>query len=128
MKTRLWLLAIFFLMPFATAKAEQASLSVSNSSEYTLTIKIMNCSGGLYRTLYIPPKQTRTAYFPKTGWYYTKTKAEKSLSTIYKKDDDCFQIVCDSRGYSQASITYYVSEYGGNAGESISRAEFERDN
>ena len=100
MKTRLWLLAIFFLMPFATAKAEQASLSVSNSSEYTLTIKIMNCSGGLYRTLYIPPKQTRTAYFPKTGWYYTKTKAEKSLSTIYKKDDDCFQIVCDSRGYS----------------------------
>ena len=89
----------------------------------------MKYSGGLYQTLYIPPKQTRTAYFSKTGLFYTKTKAEKSLSaTLYKKDEEYFEIVCDSRGYSEASMTYYVSEYGGNAGESISKAEFEKDN
>lgn len=128
MKNKLFFLSFLFLLPLIAVKAEQASLSVSNSSEYTLTVKIMNCSGGLYRTLYIPPKQTRTAYFSKTGWFYTKTKAEKSLSTLYKKDEECFEIVNDSRGYSQASITYYISEHGGNAGHSISKSEFEKDN
>ena len=128
MQNKLLLLGLFLLLPFCYSKAEQASLSVSNSSDYTMTVKIMKCSGGLYQTLYIPTKQTRTAYFSKTGWFYTKTKAEKTLSTLYKKDEDCFEIVNDSRGYSQASITYYISEHGGNAGQSISKSEFEKDN
>ena len=128
MKNKLVLLSIFFFLSLISAKAEQASLSVSNSSDYTMTVKIMKCSGGLYQTLYIPPKQTRIAYFSKTGWFYTKTKAEKTLSILYKKDENCFEIVNDSRGYSQASITYYISEHGGNAGQSISKSEFEKDN
>ena len=129
MRNKLLLLSFLLLLPLCILKAEQASLSVTNSSNYTITVKIMKYSGGLYQTLYIPPKQTRTAYFSKTGLFYTKTKAEKSLSaTLYKKDEECFEIVCDHRGYSEASMTYYVSEYGGNAGESISRAEFENDN
>ena len=128
MRTKLLLLTILLLLPIGFAKAEQASLSVTNSSNYTLTVKIMKYGGGLYRTLYIPAKETRTAYFSNTGWFYTKTKAEKSMSaTLYKKDEECFEIVCDHRGYSQATMTYYVSEYGSNAGESISRAEFEND-
>lgn len=129
MKNKLLVLSFLLLLPFIAVKAERASLSISNSSNYTLTVKIMNHSGGLYQTLYIPPKETRTAFFSKTGWYYTKTKAEKSLSaTLYKKDESSFEIVCDHRGYSQASITYYISEYGGNAGESISKSEFESNN
>ena len=48
------------------------------------------------------------------------------LATLYKKDESCFEIVCDSRGYSEAVMSFYVSEHGGNAGESISRAEFEK--
>ena len=89
----------------------------------------MKYGGGLYRTLYIPAKETRTAYFSSTGLFYTKTKAEKSMSaTLYKKDEECFEIVFDHRGYSQATMTYYVSEYGGNVGESISKSEFEKDN
>ena len=128
MKTKLLLLVIFCLMPFAVVKAEQASLSVSNSSNYTLTVKIMKYNAGLYRTLYIPPRETRTVFFSQTGWFYTKTKAEKSMSaTLYMKDEEAFQIVCNSQRYSQAESTYYVSEYGGNAGESISKSEFEKD-
>ena len=128
MRNKLLLLSFLLLLPLCILKAEQASLSVTNSPNYTLTIKIMKYNGGLYQTLYIPPKETRTTYFSSTGWFYTKTKAEKSMSaTLYKKDEECFEIVCDHRGYSQATMTYYVSEYGGNAGESISRAEFEND-
>ena len=128
MRNKLLLLGFLLLLPLCILKAEQASLSVTNSSNYTLTVKIMKYGSGLYRTLYIPAKETRTAYFSNTGWFYTKTKAEKSMSaTLYKKDEECFEIVCDHRGYSQATMTYYVSDYGGNAGESISRAEFEND-
>jgi hypothetical protein len=116
-------------MPLMSIMAQQASLKISNSSDYNLTVKIMKYSGGLYSTLYIPAKQSRTTYFSRTGWFYTKTKAVKSMSqTLYMKDDKAFEIVCDERGYSENSMTYYVSEYGGSAGESISKSEFERDN
>ena len=55
MKNKLLVLSFLLLLPFIAVKAERASLSISNSSNYTLTVKIMNHSGGLYQTLYIPP-------------------------------------------------------------------------
>lgn len=119
--------AIVFIALFSVNAQERASLTISNTSNYTLTVKVMRQMGGLHATLYIPPQQSRTTYFSSTGYFYTKTKAEKSGSfTLYKKDESCFEIVCDSRGYSEAVMSFYVSEYGGNAGESISRAEFEK--
>ncbi len=119
-------LAIVFIALFSANAQERASLTISNTSNYTSTVKVMKQMGGLHATLYIPPQQSRTTYFSSTGYFYTKTKAEKSGSfTLYKKDENCFEIVCDSRGYSEAVMSFYVSEYGGNAGESISRSEFE---
>ncbi|MGM9818113.1 MAG: hypothetical protein ACI30B_03920 [Paludibacteraceae bacterium] len=107
----------------------QAKLTITNSSEYTLTIKIMKLSGGLHSTLYIPPRQTQTAYFSQGGLYYTKTKAEKDFAlTLYKKDETPFQIICNSNGYTEATMTYYVSSQGGNAGSSISKSDFEDNN
>lgn len=126
---KLLLLSVLFFMSLANGMAQNATLTISNSSDYSLTVKIMRYGGGLYTTLFIPARQKSTAYFSNTGWFYTKTKAEKSMSsTLYMKDDSPFEMVCDNRGYSQNSMTYYVSEYGGNAGESISRKEFEKDN
>ena len=119
--------AIVFIALFSVNAQERASLTISNTSNYTLTVKVMKQMGGLHATLYIPPQQSRTTYFSSTGYFYTKTKAEKSGSfTLYKKDESCFKIVCDSRGYSEAVMSFYVSEHGCNAGESISRAEFEK--
>ena len=105
---------------------EQASLSISNRSEYTLTIKIMrNNGGGLYSTVSIPARSSRTVYFSNSGSFYTKLKAEKGLETIYKQDSP-FSIQCDSYGYTEASMSYYISSTGGSAGKSISRSEFEK--
>jgi len=105
---------------------EQASLSISNRSEYTLTIKIMrNNGGGLYSTVSIPARSSRTVYFSNSGSFYTKLKAEKGLETIYKQDSP-FSIQCDNYGYTEASMSYYISSTGGSAGKSISRSEFEK--
>jgi hypothetical protein len=105
---------------------EQASLSISNRSEYTLTIKIMrNNGGGLYSIVSIPARSSRTVYFSDSGSFYTKLKAEKGLETIYKQDAP-FSIQCDNYGYTEASMSYYISSTGGSAGKSISRSEFEK--
>ena len=50
---------------------------------------------------------------------------EKGLETLYKQDSP-FSIQCDSFGYTEATLSYYVSSYGGSAGHSISRSEFEK--
>ena len=123
MKRIILSLAIVFIALFSANAQERASLTISNTSNYTLTVKVMKQMGGLHATLYIPPQQSRITYFSSTGYFYTKTKAEKSGSfTLYKKDESCFEIVCDSRGYSEAVMSFYVSEHGGNVGESISRS------
>ena len=105
---------------------EKASLTISNRSEFTLTIKIMrNNGGGLYSTVSIPARSSRTVYFSNSGSFYTKLKAEKGIETIYKQDSP-FSIQCDSSGYTEANMSYYISSYGGSAGKSISRSEFEK--
>ena len=106
--------------------SDKASLNISNKSDYTLTVKLMrNNGGGLYTTVTIPARSSRTVYFSYSGSFYTKMKAEKGLETLYKQDSP-FTIQCDSFGYTEASISYYVSSYGGSAGKSISRSEFEK--
>ena len=105
---------------------EKATLSISNRSDYTLTIKVMRSNGGgLYTTVTIPAKSSRTVYFSNSGSFYTKMKAEKGLETLYKQDSP-FSIQCDNYGYTEASISYYVSSSGGSAGKSISKSEFEK--
>lgn len=128
-------LAMFTVNTFAAESAinseysysdERASLSISNRSEYTLTIKVMrNNSGGLYTTVTIPAKSSRTVYFSNSGSFYTKMKAENGWETLYKQDSP-FSIQCDSNGYTEASMSYYISSYGGSAGKSISKSEFEK--
>ena len=104
----------------------KASLSISNRSEYTLTIKVMrNNGGGLYTTVTIPAKSSRTVYFSNSGSFYTKLKAENGWETLYKQDSP-FSIQCDSYGYTEASMSYYVSSYGGSADKSISKSEFDK--
>lgn len=105
---------------------EKASLSISNRSDYALTIKIMRTNGGgLYSTISIPARSSRTVYFSTSGTFFTKLKAEKGMETLYKQDSP-FSIQCDSNGYTEASLSYYISSYGGSAGKSISRSEFEK--
>ncbi|MGL5980121.1 MAG: hypothetical protein ACRCZY_04440 [Phocaeicola sp.] len=113
---------------FVELQSESASLTISNRSDYELTIKIMHLSGSLYTTICIAPNSSGRVSFSNSGIYYVKSKAEKSFSsTLYKKDSP-FQIQSNSNGYTVATIEYYISGGGGSAGATISKSEFEKNN
>lgn len=112
--------------PIFEMQHSSASLTISNRSDYELTIKLMRVAGGVYTTLRIAPNSSGRVSFSSSGTFYVKSKAEKSFSsTLYKKDSP-FQIQCDSSGYTEATIEYYVSGGGGSAGATISKSEFEK--
>lgn len=110
--------------------AESAQITFANHSERSITIKVMKYSGGLYSTVYVGPKSSRTIYIGQQGYYYTKTKAEKALcETIYSKDD-AFFVQNNSQRYSVLEITYWIQEskYPQSSGTRISKSEFDNDN
>ncbi|MCH5345801.1 MAG: hypothetical protein J1E63_01750 [Muribaculaceae bacterium] len=119
--------AVFSLLMPATASAENASLTINNRSGYTLTVKVMKVSGGLFQTVTISPNSSRTIYFGASGAFYCKTKAERWGETLYKKGGS-FSVQCDSFGYTQGSLDFFVSSGYGSSGSSISKAEFEKNN
>ena len=112
---------------FNTTSAK-ASLTIQNQSSYTMTIKIMKTNGrGLYQIVTIAPHSSSTVYFSRSDTFFTKSKATKGMETICKKTSP-FTIQCDETGYSQATLQFFVSSGSGGTGQSISKAEFEKDN
>ena len=126
--TRYWLVLALLILAIP-AFAESARLTINNNSERDLTVKVMKNSGGLYTTLYIGPKQSRTCYIQQQGYYYTKVKAERNrFDTIYSKDD-AFYVTNNSTGYSVLELTYWIeeSQYPQSSGTRISKSQFESD-
>lgn len=104
---------------------QNASITISNRSDYTITVKIMKTEGGLYATRSIAPHSSSSVSFASSGNFYTKTKAEKGWETLYKQGG-AFNIHCDYDGYTQGTLEFYVSGGYGSSGQSISKAEFEK--
>lgn len=122
------LMLVISLVTVIAANAQNASLTINNRSDYTLTVKVMKTYGGLYSTVTISPRSSRSVSFSSSGSFYCKTKAENSWETLYKKSSG-FSVQCDQFGYTQGSLDFYVSSSGyGNSGSSISKAEFEKNN
>lgn len=103
---------------------QNAVIHISNRSDYTITVKVMRVNGGLYTTRTIGPRSSSSVSFEKSGDFYTKTKAEKGLETLYKKGS-IFNVYCEADGYTEGTLEFYVSGYG-SSGQSISKAEFEK--
>lgn len=111
--------------PSESTYAQNATVTISNRSEYTITVKVMKSEGGLYSTVNLSPRSSRTVSFPKSGNYYTKTKAEKGWETLYKMGNS-FNVYCERDGYTEGTLEFYVSSTGGASGHSISKSEFEK--
>lgn len=107
-----------------------ASITIMNRSDYSLTVKIMKTGGrGLYRTVNISPRSSNTVSFYSTDSYYTKTKATKGgliPETLYRKTS-AFSVQCDENGYTEGTLEFYVSSGAGGSGQGISKSEFESD-
>lgn len=114
--TFLIILLITFSIPLF---AQQASLTIVNKSNRSLSVKIMKGIGKkatLYKTDKVSPKGTQVIYFSETGRYFTKNQAvllEKDTldnDTIYSKDNP-FEVISDpKRGYSNITMTFRVKE------------------
>lgn len=112
------------------SQSKSASLTIVNKSDYTLTVKILRTNErGLYRTVMISPRSSSIVTFSSTDNFYTKTKAVKDGilgETLYRKGGT-FVIQCDSKGYTEGILEFYVSSGSGMSGQGISKAEFEKD-
>lgn len=107
---------------------QNATLTIVNRSDYSMTVKVMRQYGGLYQTVYIAPKSSNTISFYRSGTFYTKTKAEKRLSPTLYKRGGAFSVQCDEEGYTSGTLEFYISSSGGGSmGQSISKAEFDKD-
>ena len=115
---------------YSQSKTTNASITIKNRSDYSLTVKILKTNGrGLYRTVYISPRSSSTVTFSSSDNFYTKTMAVKDGlfgETLYRKGE-AFSIQCDSQGYTEGTLEFYVSSTGGSSGQGISKSEFEKD-
>ena len=113
---------------YTRSQSANASITISNRSDYALTVKILKTGGrGLYQTVYISPKSSRMVTFSSSDTYFTKTKAVKDGifgETLYRKGGS-FSVQCDSRGYTEGTLEFYVSSGNGGSGQGISKSEFE---
>lgn len=116
---------------YSSSKSTNASITIRNRSDYTLTVKVLRTGGrGLYRTLTISPNSSSIVTFSSSDNFYTKTMAVKSGflgETLYRKGG-AFSIQCDSQGYTEGTLEFFVSSTGGGSmGQGISKSEFEKD-
>lgn len=116
---------------YSQAQSHNASITIRNRSEYALTVKVLKTGGrGLYRTIYISPKSSSVVSFSRSDSFFTKTKAVKDGilgETLYRKGGT-FTVQCDSEGYTEGTLEFYVSSGTGGSGQGISKSEFEKNN
>lgn len=101
-----------------------ASIVFQNQSAYTMTLKIMNYWGGLYRTVVLNPYSSRTVYFNSSSSYKLKIKAVKNGSASYH-DGGTFSVTCTDYEWTEGTMTFSLSSYGDGLGPRISAKEFE---
>lgn len=115
---------------YSRSQHANASITIVNRSDYTLTVKIMKTGGrGLYSMVNIYPRSSNVVSFSSSDSYYTKTKATKGgliSETLYRMSG-AFSVKCDETGYTEGTMEFYVSSGAGGSGQGISKSEFESD-
>lgn len=112
----------------AEQNSQTATMKFSNSSDYTLTIKIINYDGGgLYQRIVLTPHSSRIVSFKQSAKFKMKIKADYQGNVSYHKGG-IFSVTNNYREYSQGEMTFSMSTYGSGLGPSISASEFSKDN
>lgn len=117
MKTKL---SILFVFALAQLFSQQANLTIKNSSDRYLKLRVMKGpekKATLYALDSIPPKAAQVIGIKETGMYFTKTMAilinKKDATkndTVYSKDRP-FLVKADSkRGYDNIIYEYTIEE------------------
>ena len=104
-----------------------ATITFSNKSGYSMVVKIIGYYGGLYQTVSLPPHSCKTVYFSKSATYKTKIKATRNGHTSYHKGGN-FSVTCTETEWTEGEMSFQMSTYGSGLGPSISSKEFESNN
>lgn len=102
-----------------------ATVTIRNKSNITITVKVMKEQSRLHSQVVVEPQSSKLVSFPESGNFYTKTKAEKGLNALYKMGKT-FNVYCEEYKYTEGTLEFYVYSTGGALGQSISKAEFEK--
>ena len=102
----------------------QANITFSNSSDYTMTLRILHQNGGYYTTVTLPPQSRRIVYFEKSGDFKIKIKAQYK-GTVSYHDGGTFSVTNNGYQYTEGTIGFTMSTYGSGLGPRISAKEFE---
>jgi hypothetical protein len=128
---KLRILFFAFMLMICTNVASQATLTIKNNSERSMTVKVMVANGPkgvLHETLLIEKYGTETISFSETGKYFTKSKAILSgREPVYRKGK-VFKVINDETGHSVMTLTFTIVESkmpAASGGVSISKKEFE---
>lgn len=117
---RISLLFLFTIFVSTQLFSQHASLTIKNSSERYLKIRVMKGpekKATLFAYDSIPPKAAQVVVITETGMYFTKTQAvllnkkdPTKNDTLYSKDKP-FLVKSDSkRGYDNIIYEYVVEE------------------
>lgn len=109
----------------ASNSSENASMTFSNQSDYTMVLKVIYARGGLYSTVTVYPHSNSTMYFSKSNTFRLKIKAISGMGRVSYHNGGSFSVTCNSYEYSSDVMTFKMSTYGTGLGPSISSKDFE---
>lgn len=101
-----------------------ASITFSNKSAYTMTLKIIGVYGGLYRTVSLPAHSSQVVHFNRSQTFKIKIKATYLGVTSYH-DGGSFSVTCTDTEWTEGEMSFQMSTYGSGLGPTISAKEFE---
>jgi hypothetical protein len=103
----------------------KATITFTNKSDYSMVVKIICYSGGLYQAIDLPPHSSRKSSFNKSATYKIKIKATPKIGYSSYHDGGDFSVTCTDTEWSEGEMTFQMSSYGSGLGPSISEKEFE---
>lgn len=109
------------------AQSNNASITFRNKSDYTLTLKVIEQYGGLYRIVVLSPQSNQVVYFGSTATYKLKIKASRHGQDSYHNGGN-FSVTCNDYEWTEGEMSFQMSTYGSGLGPSISAKEFESNN
>ncbi len=101
----------------------KANITFKNSSDYTMTIRVLYLAGGLYSVVELPAHSSRTLYFNSSNTFKMKILASKGNEKSYH-DGGELSVTCNSFQWTEGEITFQLSSYGDGLGPCISAQDF----
>jgi len=130
LKSILFILTLLFSV---SSFSQQASLTIVNNSQRSMSVKVMRGSSGkgeLHEKVTISANSSETVYFSQSGNYFTKTKASLDGRTPICRKGKPFKVTSDETGYSVLTLTFTIKESKVPqvmGGVQISQKEFDQD-